>query len=172
MVSRLPGGVGALWRGALEGAQVRQELEVVGLGGPLLAADVGLVEVHGDIAGPEAGAGLQQVELADGLEGAEVDEVELWGRGDAGGEVGDHLPPLDGGEPRPIVEDAQGDGAWRWGAESVERGEGGECVARAIDQEVLREIGVRFRGRRMHSGECASGLRWCARVVCTGGVQG
>jgi hypothetical protein len=45
-------------------------------------------------------------------------------------------------------------------------------VARAIDQEVLREIGVRFRGRRMHSGECASGLRWCARVVCTGGVQG
>lgn len=165
VVSRLLDGVGALWRGALEGAEVGQELEAVGLGGPLLAADVGLVEVHGDIAGPEAGGGLQQLELADGLEGAEVDEVELWGRGDAGGEVGDHLPPLDGGEPRPVVEDAQGDGAWRWRAEAVERGEGGECVARAVDQEVLGEIEVRIRGWRVHAVECARGRWWRARVV-------
>jgi hypothetical protein len=165
VVPRSWDGVGALWRGALEGAEVGQELEVVGLGGPLLAADVGLVEVHGDIAGPEARRGLQERELAQRFERAEVDEIELWGRGYAGGEVGDHLPALDGSQPRSVVEDAQGDGAWRWRAEAVERGEGGECVARAVDQEVLGEIEVRIRGWRVHAVECARGRWWRARVV-------
>jgi hypothetical protein len=41
-------------------------------------------------------------------------------------------------------------------------------VARAVDQEVLGEIGVRIRGRRLHRG----GMCERSAVACKGGVRG